>query len=159
MSGFRDIPLTQRKKEREVANLLAQEFGQKIKFRFVSNWDDRSIALTRFEEEEGEFWKSPIKDILIAERGFQKRKKHPNPRENFITSVNHELAHTSDEVRFHPNFNPYSTEFEDGCDVCGEPHEDDGHDLIWHDKYLDFQKRSRKKKFVKDYLRGRRSKK
>jgi hypothetical protein len=37
MNGFQDIPLTRRKREREIANLLAREFGQKINFRFVKD--------------------------------------------------------------------------------------------------------------------------
>ncbi|CAG8530245.1 694_t:CDS:2, partial [Scutellospora calospora] len=100
-----NVPLTKRKKERKIAEKLA---------------DERDLGGTRFEESEGEFWKTPVKDILIPERNFRKSKKYPNPRETFIDSTTHELAHASEEVRFHPDFNPYSTEFEEECEEYGK---------------------------------------
>ncbi|CAG8750421.1 6562_t:CDS:2 [Racocetra persica] len=81
-----DIPITRRQKEREMADKIAKTLlpSQKIKF-------------------------SPVKGILISEIIFQTLQ----PRKNFIDTVIHELAHASDDVRFHPDFDPWSLEFQE----------------------------------------------
>lgn len=154
---YEDIPITSRKKEKVLANKISKALfpNQNIKFRFVKNLEPMEYGRTEFEGGHEEFWKSPVKHVLISEINFQKNKYNPHPRKMFIDTTIHELAHTSEEVRFHPNFNPYSTEFEEWCDICGEPHEDEGHDRVWHDKYLEFKKRAKKEKFVKYYLESK----
>jgi len=158
MNDFQDLPYSQRKRERKIAEKLVSKllFGQKIKFRFVKKLEPMEYGRTEFEGgREKEFWKNPVKPILISETNFRKSKYNIQPRKMFIDTTNHELAHASEEVRFHPDFNPYSTEFEEWCDICGEPHIGEGHDRVWHDKYLEFKKRAKKEKFIKNYLKGK----
>jgi len=82
-------------------------------------------------------------------------KSRKKSREHFIKTATHELGHASEEVRFNPKFNPHSQPFYDGCDICGEKHQGVGHDKVWHDTFLSYHKRMLKKKFVKDYLKGK----
>ena len=73
----------------------------------------------------------------------------------FIDATTHELGHASKEVCFHPDFNPHSQEYEYWCPNCREPHKGVGHDPIWHTKYLNYKGKILKKKFIKQYLKGK----
>lgn len=158
MNDFQDVPLTKRKKERKIAEKLASEllFGQKIKFRFVKNLERTrgmtEYGRTEYDREDEEYWKGSVKHILIFEDNFWKSKYNPRPRKTFIKTTTHELAHASEEVRFNPEYDDDSEEFQEWCDICGEPHLGKGHDRVWHDKYLEFRKKASQKKFVKYYL-------
>jgi len=135
---YEDIPLFECQKEKEIAEKIRKELlpQQKVKFRFVRDWDEITYGRTKFSTQPNkEWWKNPIEFIALTEKSFK------NSREKFIKTITHELGHASDEVCFHPEFDPSSQPFYEGCEICGEKHQGVGHDRIWHDKYLNYQKR------------------
>ncbi|CAG8796450.1 17565_t:CDS:2, partial [Racocetra persica] len=83
-NDFQDLPQHKYKKQRGFSNRLAKHLlpKQNIRIRFVK------------------------------ELGEGKSKSNPNPEKKFPKTITHELAHASDKVRSHPDFNPYSTEFQ-----------------------------------------------
>lgn len=148
---YEDIPLSECQKEKEIAERIREELlsQQKIKFRLVRDWDEKTYGRTKFSTQPNkEWWKNPIEFIALTEKSFK------NSREKFIKTITHELGHASNEVRFHPDFDIYSQPFHDRCEICKEKHRGVGHDEVWHDAFLSYQKRILRKEFTKNYLKG-----
>jgi hypothetical protein len=114
---YEDIPATYRKKERELADKLSKTLlpKQNIKIRFIKRLEVGTYGETRFRVNSlssvKKPWKDIGKDILFPKKIFRKSGLNPNPKEIFPKTITHELAHASDKVRSHPDFNPLSTEF------------------------------------------------
>jgi hypothetical protein len=70
-------------------------------------------------------------DILISRKSLKSQKL-------FNEVLAHELAHASEQVRFHPQYNSHSLKFAKKCLRCKETHSGLGHDEIWHDQYDEF---------------------
>ncbi|CAG8465068.1 10480_t:CDS:2 [Gigaspora margarita] len=93
--AYDDISEKEFVKERKFANQVAEKLlpKQKIKIRFVEFMED----CRKF-----------IIDVIFSRRVLQNQKI-------FAIALPHELAHASDSVRFHPDYNPDSTIFSRQC--------------------------------------------
>lgn len=143
---YQDLPQHKYKRQREFSNKLAKHLlpKQNIKIRFVKELEEGVSGRTRFRGSTKRPWETSGRYIALPEKLFKKSKFNPNPREKFPKTITHELAHASDKVRSHPDFNPFSTEFWWGCKTCGRSHPGPGHDRIWHEEWDRFEKKRKK---------------
>ena|SRR5438128_7944123 len=129
---YEDIPSNKYQKQRKFIEKITKYLlpKQEIKIRIVKQLEPGTYGLTRFKNSIKEPWKDSGRYILLPEELFKKSKLNPNPAERFLKTLTHELAHASDKVRLNPDFDPYSTEFKQGCKTCNHPHPGPGHDKI-----------------------------
>ena len=115
----KDIPTNLFIKKRNFAK-------QKLKIRLVEKLAQERYGDTRI-------WipTEEVIDILISRKSLKNQSL-------FNKVLAHELAHASEQVRFHLQYNPHSLKFAKKCLRCKEAHPGLGHDEIWHDKYDEF---------------------